>query len=102
MPTGGTQGGHGTQGEAILLGALGYYMRQHDYPLGPAILGLVLGDRMEQTMRQALIISNGNPATFVTRPISAVILALAALSLAAPYIISAVRGKPRGAVVEDV
>ncbi len=86
----------------ILLGALGYYMRQHDYPLGPAILGLVLGDRMEQTMRQALIISNGNPATFVTRPISAVILALAVLSLAAPYVISAVRGKPAGPVVEDV
>ncbi|MGH2397872.1 MAG: tripartite tricarboxylate transporter permease, partial [bacterium] len=86
----------------ILLGALGYYMRQHDYPLGPAILGLVLGDRMEQTMRQALIISNGNPATFVTRPISGVILALAVLSLLAPYIISAVRGKPAGPVIEDV
>jgi len=85
----------------LLLGALGYYMRQHDYPLGPAILGLVLGDRMEQTMRQALIISNGNPATFVTRPISGVILALAVLSLVAPYVISAMRRKPR-VVAEDV
>jgi putative tricarboxylic transport membrane protein len=36
----------------ILLGALGYYMRRHDYPLGPAILGLVPGDRMEQAMHQ--------------------------------------------------
>jgi len=85
----------------ILLGALGYYMRQHDYPLGPAILGLVLGDRMEQTMRQALIISNGNWTTFLTRPISAVILTLAALSLAAPYVISAMRRQPR-MVAEDV
>ena len=85
----------------ILLGALGYYMRQHDYPLGPAILGLVLGDRMEQTMRQALIISNSDPTTFITRPISAVILVFAALSLIAPYVISAMRGKPR-VVAEDV
>jgi len=85
----------------LLLGALGYYMRQHDYPLGPAILGLVLGDRMEQTMRQALIISNGNPATFVTRPISGVILALAVISLVAPYVISAMRRTPR-VVAEDV
>jgi len=85
----------------ILLGGVGYYMRQHDYPLGPAILGLVLGDRMEQTMRQALIISNGSPMTFITRPVSAVILALAVISLAAPYIIAAWRRKPR-LVAEDV
>jgi putative tricarboxylic transport membrane protein len=76
----------------VALGAAGYYMRKHDYPLGPAILGLVLGDRLEQTMRQALIISNGDPTTFVRRPISAVILALAAVSLAAPALIARYRG----------
>jgi putative tricarboxylic transport membrane protein len=86
----------------ILLGGLGYFMRIHDFPLGPAILGLVLGDRMEQTMRQALIISSGNWTTFVTRPISAVILALALLSLVAPYLIALVRRKPKPVVVEDV
>jgi TctA family transporter len=61
----------------------------------------VLGDRMEQTMRAALIISNGDPMTFVTRPISAVILVLAVLSLVAPYVISAMRRKPR-VVAENV
>jgi putative tricarboxylic transport membrane protein len=86
----------------VLLGALGYFMRIHDYPLGPAILGLVLGDRMEQTMRQALIISNGDWSTFVTRPISAVILVLAVISLAAPYVISLLRHKPKVVVAEGV
>jgi putative tricarboxylic transport membrane protein len=52
-------------------------------------------------MRQALIISNGDWTTFVTRPISAVILALAAASLAAPYLIAIVRRRPR-VVAEDV
>ncbi len=86
----------------LLLGVLGYYMRRNDFPVGPAILGLVLGDRMEQTMRQALIISNGNWSTFVTRPISAVILVFAALSLAVPYIIAAVKRRPKAAVAVDV
>ncbi|MDR7543738.1 MAG: tripartite tricarboxylate transporter permease [Armatimonadota bacterium] len=86
----------------LLLGVLGYYMRRHDYPVGPAILGLVLGDRMEQSMRQALIISNGDWLTFVTRPISAVILLLAALSLAAPSVIAVLKRKPRVVLAEDV
>jgi len=86
----------------LLLGIVGYYMRRNDFPVGPAILGLVLGDRMEQTMRQALIISNGSWATFVTRPISAVILAFAVLSLVAPYMISALRRRPRTVMTEDI
>jgi putative tricarboxylic transport membrane protein len=86
----------------LLLGLVGYYMRRNDYPVGPAILGLVLGDRMEQTMRQALIISNGRWDTFVTRPISAIILALAALSLAAPYIIAGIKRRPKVVLAEDV
>jgi putative tricarboxylic transport membrane protein len=80
----------------ILLGALGYYMRHNDYPLGPAILGLVLGDRMEQAMRQSLIMSSGEPGIFVTRPISAVILALAVLSLSAPVFLRALSSRRRG------
>jgi putative tricarboxylic transport membrane protein len=79
----------------ILLGALGYYMRLNDYPLGPAILGLVLGDRMEQAMRQSLIMSSGEPGIFLTRPISAVILALALLSLAAPVFLRALSSRRR-------
>lgn len=86
----------------LLLGLLGYYMRRNDFPVGPAILGLVLGDRMEQSMRQALIISNGSWATFVTRPISATLIALAALSLAAPYLISLVRRRPKPVMTDDV
>jgi putative tricarboxylic transport membrane protein len=86
----------------VLLGVTGYYMRRNHYPLGPAILGLVLGPRLEQSMRQALIISNGSWLTFITRPISGVVLALAALSLALPYLISVVRRKPKVVLAEDV
>jgi TctA family transporter len=43
------------------------------------ILGLVLGDKIEMAFRRSLIMSNGNPIIFVTRPISLGILVLAVL-----------------------
>jgi TctA family transporter len=43
------------------------------------ILGVVLGSRMEESLRQAMIISSGDFSIFITRPISAALLLLAAL-----------------------
>ncbi|MGH6691189.1 MAG: tripartite tricarboxylate transporter permease [Gammaproteobacteria bacterium] len=65
-------------------GLLGYAMRKLDYPAAPLILGLVLGDSMERALRQSLMMSQGDPSILVARPISAVILALAALVLLVP------------------
>ena len=45
---------------ATLLGVVGYFMRKLDYPLAPVILGLVLGDNLEQALRQTLMISGGS------------------------------------------
>jgi putative tricarboxylic transport membrane protein len=67
-----------------LLGALGYVMRRFDIPVAPAVIGVILGPIAEDHFRRALQIAQGNYATFVTRPISATILALAALALIAP------------------
>ena len=69
------------------LGLIAYAMRKQDYPLGPAILGLVLGDLMEQNLRRSLIMSRGSAAIFFTRPVSAIFIALAILSLLAPYLL---------------
>lgn len=68
-------------------GVLGYYMRKHDYPLAPVLLGLILGGRMEQAFRQALIISHGSPMIFLQKPISAVLLAGALIFLLLPYLL---------------
>ena len=50
----------------------------------PMLLGFVLGKLMEEKLRQALIISDGNPLTFVASPLSAglLLVALAALVIA--------------------
>jgi putative tricarboxylic transport membrane protein len=62
----------------IAFGALGYVLRKLDYPLPPLVLAFVLGPMAEESLRQALAISGGSLAIFVTRPISALLLAIVA------------------------
>jgi putative tricarboxylic transport membrane protein len=56
-------------------------------------MGLILGPMMEQSMRQALTISMGEWTTFVTRPLSATLLAVAMLLLVGPAFMRAWRGR---------
>jgi putative tricarboxylic transport membrane protein len=60
------------------------------------VLGLVLGDLMEQNLRRSLIMSDGSLAIFVTRPVTAAFLLLSALSLAAPALVRGWRRFPHG------
>ena len=63
-------------------------MRMYDVPLVPAVLGLVLGPLAELQFRRALAISEGHLSVFVTRPICALMLVLAAAVLIAPALIA--------------
>ena len=65
-------------------GLVGYLMRRLEYPSAPLILGLVLGDAMERALRQSLMMSQGDVSILVSRPISAVMIALTVLILIAP------------------
>ncbi len=76
-------------------GLVGYAMRRFDFPVAPLVVGLILGPMMEQSMRQALTISMGDWTTFVTRPLSATLLAIAALLLLGPAIMRGWRGRRR-------
>jgi tRNA 2-selenouridine synthase len=59
-------------------------LRRFDFPVAPLVVGLILGPMMEQSMRQALTISQGEWSTFVVRPLSGSLLAIALLLLVAP------------------
>lgn len=76
-------------------GALGWLMKRFDWPMPPMILGLVLSPLFETSMRQSLTMSLGNPMIFVSRPLSASLLAFAALALIVPIVMVAWR-KLRG------
>jgi len=65
-------------------GLLGYTMRRLDYPAAPLILGFVLGDSMERSLRQSLMMSQGDLSILVSRPLSASMLILTALVLIVP------------------
>jgi len=55
----------------------GYAFRKLDIPKAPLIFGLILGVKLEQSFRQAMTISGGDPLVFLKNPISASILTIA-------------------------
>jgi putative tricarboxylic transport membrane protein len=64
-----------------LYGIVGYWLVKHDFEPAPMLLGFVLGPLMEENLRRAMLIARGDPSTFVTRPISGGLIAIAALLL---------------------
>jgi len=66
----------------IAFGVIGYFAEKHRYPVAPLLLGLVLGNLLEQAMLRSMSVSNGDASIFFTRPISLVIMIAAVVSLA--------------------
>ncbi len=62
-------------------GVLGYVLVKLGGEPAPLLLGFVLGPLLEQHMRRALIISHGDPTTFLTRPVSLALLIVAGVAL---------------------
>ena len=71
----------------FVVGIIGFLMRRHEFPVAPCIIGLILGPLAEAQFRRALSISQGDPSVFVTHPLSAVLLALAAAVIIVPIIL---------------
>ncbi|MBD1206652.1 MAG: tripartite tricarboxylate transporter permease [Rhodobacteraceae bacterium] len=62
-------------GLAMGFAVLGYILRSHRWPLTPILLGVVMGPILENRFRQAVGGAAGDMSIFVTRPISAIMLA---------------------------
>jgi putative tricarboxylic transport membrane protein len=69
-----------------VLGVVGYLMRRFEFPVAPCVIGLILGPLAEEQFRRAMGISQGDASVFFTQPLSAALLALAALCLLVPLI----------------
>jgi TctA family transporter len=65
----------------VFFGILGYFLVKLGCEPAPLLLGFVLGPLLENHLLRALIISHGDPTTFVTRPISLALLVVAAIAL---------------------
>jgi putative tricarboxylic transport membrane protein len=57
----------------LAFGLLGFVLREMRYPMAPLVLGLVLGDILDKSLRRGLVLSDGDLAPFLTRPISLVL-----------------------------
>ncbi|SFU53310.1 tripartite tricarboxylate transporter permease [Xenorhabdus koppenhoeferi] len=66
------------------LGVFGHILRKMNFPMSPLILGFVLGEMLEQNLRRALSISNGNFEILWSSTIAQVLLILAILVIIIP------------------
>jgi Uncharacterized protein conserved in bacteria len=67
---------------SAVFGLVGYAMAKYDFEPAPLVLAFVLGPLMEENLRRAMLIARGDPTVFITRPISAVLIAVAVMLLA--------------------
>ena len=70
----------------IVSGLVGFFFRKIGLPIAPIILGMILGPLFESNFRRALMLSEGNWATFIQRPISLFFLIVVVVVLAGPVV----------------
>jgi putative tricarboxylic transport membrane protein len=67
-------------------GVIGYVFKKLDYPLAPLVLALVLGDKAEDSFRQAMLVSQGDLSIMWANPLVGSITSLAVLLLLWPLL----------------
>ena len=70
----------------IGFGVFGYVARKFQFEMAPLVLAIVIGPMMENNLRLALVISQGNPMIFITHPISAVFIFITLALLISPLV----------------
>ena len=83
-----------------IFGVIGYYFIKLGCEPAPLLLGFILGPMMEENLRRALLLSRGDWSVFVTRPLSAGLLAVAAIMVII-VLLPSVKSKREEAFVED-
>ena len=68
----------------LFFGVIGFFMRRYGFSVVPVIIGLILGELVEGTLRQSLVIFDGNWLMFLTRPIAITFFVLSIIALTFP------------------
>jgi TctA family transporter len=82
-------------GEVLVIGLVGYILNMLGFHPAPILLGFVLGSRVEENFRRAMLIARGDLLTFLERPISAFFIALSVLLIVAQIYVW-LRGRKKG------
>ena len=75
-------------GLVVVFGLLGYVMRKTEFPAAPMVLGFVLGPLFEQSLRRSMVISQGDPTIFLTRPWALAFLVATVLIFIVPILLN--------------
>ncbi len=70
----------------IGFGVFGYLARKFQFEMAPLVLAIVIGPMMENNLRLALTISQGDPWIFIQKPISAVFILISLVLLVSPFL----------------
>ena len=73
------------------IGAIGYFLRKFGVPMAPLVLGVVLGNMMEQNLRRALSMTDGNVSVLFASPVAITLWTAAIAVVAVPQILRRVR-----------
>ena len=65
----------------LVTGIICYLLRRRGFPVAPFVLGLVLGDIVDKSLRRGLVLSDGSLEPFFTRPISGALAVVVAIML---------------------
>jgi len=83
-------------------GVIAYVLEENDFPIAPAILGVVLGGMLEENFITSMIKSDGSLMAFVSRPIAATLAVLTVLVWLTPGVLKAWRRSRRPMVEKAV
>jgi putative tricarboxylic transport membrane protein len=68
------------------MGVLGYILLRLKWPVVNLVMGVVLGEILENRLRESLSQGDGNPMIFLERPVSLGLIILTVLIVAVPLI----------------
>lgn len=73
------------------IGTLGYFLRKFGVPMAPLVLGVVLGDMMEQNLRRALSMTDGNVSVLFASPVAIALWTAAIAVVIVPQLLRRMR-----------
>ena len=79
----------------IAFGVLGWLLRKLDIPTVPIILGILLGNHMEDALRRAMVLSDGEVAYLFSSPIAIGLWIAAIAGFIAPMFLRKILRKPQ-------
>ena len=65
----------------LVVGVICFFLRRNGFPVAPFVLGVVLGDIVDKSLRRGLVLSDGDLTPFFTRPIAGVLAAVVILTV---------------------